>query len=61
MKEVRTTASGVISIINGVILIAKGLIDGNLDAATISLAITSITTGVGLVFASDAKKPVATP
>lgn len=58
MKSIKTTISGVVSILSGLVLVGNMFISGNFDTVQIGLAVTAFSTGVGLIFAPDANKVV---
>ena len=58
MSNAKTTISGIIAILGAIVAVGNALLNGTVDASVIGTAITSITAGIGLIFASDVKKPV---
>lgn len=53
MTSIKTTISGILAILGALVAIGNALINGNIDATVIGTAITSITAGIGLIFAKD--------
>lgn len=58
MKNAKTTISGILAILGGIVALGNAFVNGTIDAAVIGTAVTSITAGIGLIFAGDAKKTV---
>jgi len=56
MRSIKTTISGILAILGALVAIGNSLINGNIDATVIGTAITSITAGIGLIFARDEAK-----
>lgn len=58
MSNIKTTISGILAILGAIVAVGNALMNGTVDAAVIGTAITSITAGIGLIFAGDAKPKV---
>jgi hypothetical protein len=56
MVNARTTITGILAILGAIVAVGNALLNGTVDAAVIGTAITSITAGIGLIFAKDAEK-----
>lgn len=53
MKNWKTTMAGIIAIVGGVVALYFAAKNKKIDEATITASLTSILTGVGLIFAKD--------
>lgn len=55
MSSYKTTITGIIAILGGIVTILEALRNGHLDANVLTGALTGITGGAGLLFARDHK------
>lgn len=53
MKDWKTTSTGILSILSGILTVAYAIYDKTLDMTLMISAATSILAGIGLIWATD--------